>query len=186
MSGSEFWGWLSGSQGEYHWWSLGALKHFNLSKDFQVRGAGLRCFILNNNSMWCMINWMSIYCCIHKFLRFWKLSRNRLAGDEPPPSDSSILSWFWGSGKELPGGTLSAIRRRVGFLSVSGFWMKGLAVLIQPPGDASDKSRFWRFRGSGWSQVRGNSVINLREWSDVKISVECCEIFRFNRMQQCN
>ena len=76
------------------------------------------------------------------FCVFWEISRNRLAGDEPPPSDSSILSWFWGSGKELPGGTLSAIRRRVGFLSVSGFWMKGLAVVIQPPGDASDKSRF--------------------------------------------
>jgi len=30
VSGSEFWGWLSGSQGEDHWWSLGALKHFNL------------------------------------------------------------------------------------------------------------------------------------------------------------
>jgi len=56
---------------------------------------------------------MPICCCIHEFLRFWKISRNCLAGDEPPLGDSSILRGFW------------AARRRVGFLTVSGFWDEG-------------------------------------------------------------
>jgi len=37
---------------------------------------------------------MSIYCCVLEFLRFWKFSRNRLAGDESPPGDSSVYVSF--------------------------------------------------------------------------------------------
>jgi len=45
-----------------------------------------------------------------------------------------LVLGFW-KGNRLA--TLPVARRRVGFLSVSGFWMKGLAVLIQPTGDVS-------------------------------------------------
>jgi len=66
----------------------------------------------------------------HEFLRFWKISRNRLAGDEPQLGDSSVLSWFWGFGRGTAWRHTPAARRCVGFLSISEFWMKGLVVLI--------------------------------------------------------
>jgi len=34
-----------------------------------------------------------------EFLRFWKLSRNRLAGNESPPDSSSVYASFGGSGR---------------------------------------------------------------------------------------
>ncbi|QCE03852.1 hypothetical protein DEO72_LG8g1881 [Vigna unguiculata] len=52
-----------------------------------------------------------------------------------------LVLWFW-EGNRLaahfqPGGALPAARRRLGLHQFLGFRMKGLAGLIQPPGDAS-------------------------------------------------
>jgi len=46
-----------------------------------------------------------------EILRFWKFSRNRLAGDESPPGDTSFLTGFVVLGKGPPGGTFPAARR---------------------------------------------------------------------------
>jgi len=34
-----------------------------------------------------------------EFLRVWKFSKNRLAGDESPLGGSSVYESFWGSGR---------------------------------------------------------------------------------------
>jgi len=44
-----------------------------------------------------MKNWMYITCLYHVIFMFLEFSRNRLAGDEPPPGDSSFSGLFWGS-----------------------------------------------------------------------------------------
>jgi len=77
-----------------------------------------------------------------EFMRFWKISRNRLAGDESLPGGSSVYAGFAVLRREPPGGTLPAARRCMRLFT--NFWilMKGLAVLIQPPGDVSKMSRF--------------------------------------------
>jgi len=48
-----------------------------------------------------------------KFCHFWKFSRNRLAGDESPSGDTSVLIGFGVLGKEPPGGTFPVARRRI-------------------------------------------------------------------------
>ena len=58
------------------------------------------------------MNWVHYFRVVIGFLDFWKISRNRLAGDEPPPGDASGFILFWGSG---------AARRCMELLPVSGF-----------------------------------------------------------------
>jgi len=53
--------------------------------------------------------------------RFWKFSRNRLAGKELSPSDSSVLCDFWVPKEEPPGGMSLAARRGVLYNPV--FWV---------------------------------------------------------------
>jgi len=81
--------------------------------------------------------------CIFVFLEF---SSNCLAGDEPPPGDSSFYTCFWVLDEELPGSTSLTARRHMSANSVFGFLMKGLAVMIKPPGDTSSVPRFLYFR----------------------------------------
>jgi len=45
-------------------------------------------------------------------LNFWNFSRNRLAGDESPPGDTSFCLGFEVHAEGLPGGTPPAARRR--------------------------------------------------------------------------
>jgi len=81
-----------------------------------------------------------------EFLRFWKFSRNRLAGDEPPPGDSSVLHYFGVMEREPPSGTLPAARRRLGLFQFLGLWKKRLAGLVESPGSAEhffDFGFFW-------------------------------------------
>jgi len=80
-----------------------------------------------------------------EFLRFWKFSRNRLAGDESPPGGSSVYSSLGVLGGELPGGTFPAARRRLELHWISGLRMKRLAVLVEPPGSAGPFFLFWGF-----------------------------------------
>jgi len=48
------------------------------------------------------------------FMRFWKISRNRLAGGESPLGGSSVYAGFVVLEREPPGGALPAARRRLG------------------------------------------------------------------------
>jgi len=64
-----------------------------------------------------------------EFLRFWKFSRNRLAGDESPPGGSSIYASFGGSGR---GTAWRHIPGRQATLGVTlNFW-----VVDEAPGGA--------------------------------------------------
>ena len=49
------------------------------------------------NCMNCILNWMYIHCLFHVFFMFIEFSRNRLVGDEPLLSDSSLYCLFLGS-----------------------------------------------------------------------------------------
>jgi len=60
-----------------------------------------------------------------------------LGEPKSPPGDTSVLAWFWVPEEEPPGGTSLAARRCMAKYPVLGFWMKGLAVLVESPGDAS-------------------------------------------------
>ncbi|QCD83619.1 hypothetical protein DEO72_LG2g3965 [Vigna unguiculata] len=57
---------------------------------------------------------MPNYCCMLGFMRFWKISRNRLAGGESPLGGSSVYAGFVVLEREPPGGALPAARRRLG------------------------------------------------------------------------
>jgi len=57
------------------------------------------------------------------------LSRNRLAGDDGPPSDLSFLSQFWVLEEELSGGTLPTARRGVVCTPVLALCLNCLAVM---------------------------------------------------------
>ena len=88
-----------------------------------------------------------------EFLRFYKFSRNRLAGDEPPPGDSSIMHYFGVLEREPPGGTLPAARRRLGLFQFLGLWMKRLAGLVESLGGAKHFFDFGFFLGSGLNVI---------------------------------
>ena len=69
---------------------------FKLSKGYQVRGAG-------NVLLFCVVKWYEMYEKLdvynvpyHVIFMFLEFSRNRLAGDEPLPSDSSFSRLFLG------------------------------------------------------------------------------------------
>jgi len=75
-----------------------------------------------------MVNCMHNSCLFHMIFVFLKFSRNRLAGDEPPPGDSSFYGHFGVLEMEPPGSTSLPARRRA--TDQPSFW-----VLLELPGD---------------------------------------------------
>jgi len=59
-----------------------------------------------------MMNWMSLFWLFCVILCFWNFSRNRLAGDESPPGNTSFCSGFGVPVEGLPGDTPLAARQR--------------------------------------------------------------------------
>jgi len=89
-----------------------------------------------------------IYCCNLEILRFWEISRNCLAGDEPPPGNSYVMCCFGVLGREPPGGTLPAARWRLGFTLIFGF-------ADEAPG------------GAGWTARRRGAIFPVLGFSRI-------------------
>jgi len=66
-----------------------------------------------------------------EFLRFWKFSRNCLAGDESPPGGSSVYASFGGSGRGSAWrpGWLNRQAARGHFSCFGVFWNSGLNLI---------------------------------------------------------
>jgi len=92
---------------------------------------------------------------------FMEFSRNRLAGDEPPPGDSSFYGHFGVPEMELPSGTSLPAKRRV--TDQPSFWvlLELLSGDEHPPSDANQiLVRFWYFKCFGMTLIGGKANFN--------------------------
>jgi len=109
----------------------------------------------------CMTNCMHNSCLFHMIVVFMEFSRNRLAGDEPPPGDSSFYGHFGVPEMELPSGTSLPAKRRV--TDQPSFWvlLELLSGDEHPPSDANQiLVRFWYFKCFGMTLIGGKANFN--------------------------